>query len=293
MQINNRLQFGKLFSKMQFKGNGAEIGVQRGDFSAVIRDTWNAGKIHLIDRWSFVEDYIDVARLSYREQLNNYLYVVNRFAEDFSINIYRMDSTEAALHFPDHFFDWIYIDADHTYEGCKRDLNTWHPKLKKGGILCGHDFLDGDIPAGIFGVKTAVEEFIKDKNVRLFITQEEEWKSWYFVNDPSFDVDSVKIEDKIIETHFRDNDSVEKLLADAENLIEKENYEDAKKALNKILGMDAENIDAYNDLSVIAVLENNLNGAEILINKILQIDPSNEVAIGNYNYLIEIKNKQK
>ena len=53
-----------------------------------------------------------------REQLNNYLYVVNRFAEDFGVKIYRLDSVEATNHFPDDFFDWIYIDADHSYEGC-------------------------------------------------------------------------------------------------------------------------------------------------------------------------------
>ena len=50
-----------------------------------------------------------------------------------------------------------------------RDLNAWYPQIKKGGIFCGHDFLDGIIPAGNFGVKTAVEEFIKDKGIILLL----------------------------------------------------------------------------------------------------------------------------
>ncbi len=83
--------------------------------------------------------------------------MVTRFSENYNVKIYRTDSVEATNHFPDEYFDWIYIDADHSYEGCKRDLNAWYPKLKKGGMFCGHDFLDGEIPAGIFGVKSAVK----------------------------------------------------------------------------------------------------------------------------------------
>ena len=36
--------------------------------------------------------------------------------------------------------DVIFIDADHRYDAVWRDIVTWYPKLKKGGILCGHDF---------------------------------------------------------------------------------------------------------------------------------------------------------
>lgn len=35
--------------------------------------------------------------------------------------------------------DIIFIDADHTYEPCKKDIQLSIPKVKKGGILCGHD----------------------------------------------------------------------------------------------------------------------------------------------------------
>ena len=289
MQINNRLQFGKLFNKMNLKGHGAEIGVQRGDFSAVIRNTWNDGTLHLIDRWVYDENYDDVARLSYREQLNNYLYVVNRFAEDFGVKIYRLDSVEATNHFPDDFFDWIYIDADHSYEGCTRDLNAWYPKLKKGGIFCGHDFLDGIIPAGNFGVKTAVEEFIKDKGIILFVTtREEEWKSWYFVNDPSFDITRVVVEDGVVEKVNALEDSVKELLLKAESLIESGDYSNAKIFLDKILFNDPRNLNALIDLSVLEIQRSNHTEADILIQYILYIDPDNEIALGNYKYLIEL-----
>lgn len=290
MQISDRLQLGHLFNKMNFTGHGAEIGVQRGDFSSVIRNTWKKGNLHLIDRWSFEEDYIDVARLSYREQLNNYLYVVNRFAEDYSINIYRMDSVRASIHFPDGFFDWIYIDADHSYNGCRRDLETWYPKLKAGGIFCGHDYLDGLIPAGDFGVKSAVDEFAKEKGFKIYTTQEAEWKSWYFVNVPDFDGSSIELPDVDLKDELTSEETlVPQLLEIAEDLIEKGEYEKARTELGKILRIYPDNIDALNDTSVIMILENEFEKAEKTILRILELDSENEIALGNYSYLIENK----
>ena len=37
-------------------------------------------------------------------------------------------------------FDFIYIDADHSYEACKLDLESYWPKLKQGGIMMGDDY---------------------------------------------------------------------------------------------------------------------------------------------------------
>lgn len=284
MQITNRLDFGKLFTKLGYTGNGAEIGVQRGDFSAVIRNTWKNGTIHLIDRWKYEEDYVDVANISYREQLNNYLYVVTRFSENYDVKIYRTDSVEATNHFPDEYFDWIYIDADHSYEGCKRDLNAWYPKLKKGGMFCGHDFLDGEIPAGIFGVKSAVEEFLKEKDAQLFVTQEQEWKSWYFIKDNILDLSTIKLED---DAELEEETNMKKLLY-AESLIEQGDFTGARVQLTDILNEDAANVDVLNDLSVIEILEKNFEKAEQAILKVLAIDKTNEVALGNLNYLIQV-----
>lgn len=292
MKVKNRLEFGELFNKMGFTGNGAEIGVQRGDFSAVIRNTWKNGSIHLIDRWIYNEDYDDVARLSYREQLNNYLYVVNRFCEDFGMKIFRMDSVEATNHFPDQFFDWIYIDADHSYEGCKRDLKAWYRKLKNGGVFCGHDYLDGIIPAGYFGVKSAVDEFIKDKNVNLFITEEEEWKSWYFIKPGKTDENNSlpELTENVQEELSTEQEPKIVLISRAEELIENGDYQNATTFLNRILIQNPLDVDALNDLSVILILTQNYSEAEKKIQIVLGIDSANEIALGNLNYLIEQKN---
>ena len=51
------------------------------------------------------------------------------------------NSIEASTYFPDEYFDVVFIDAEHTYDAVKRDIETWLPKVKTGGILIGHDWL--------------------------------------------------------------------------------------------------------------------------------------------------------
>ena len=52
--------------------------------------------------------------------------------EDYSYNVVN--------NFKDNDYDFIYIDGSHTYESVKRDLELYLPKLKKGGIIGGHDY---------------------------------------------------------------------------------------------------------------------------------------------------------
>ena len=51
----------------------------------------------------------------------------------------KIDTVEAALLFEDGFFDFVFIDADHTTEAVLADIEAWKPKIKAGGYLCGHD----------------------------------------------------------------------------------------------------------------------------------------------------------
>eukprot|EP00758_Cryptobia_borreli_P017336 Tbor_TRINITY_DN6182_c4_g1::TRINITY_DN6182_c4_g1_i11::g.22020::m.22020 len=39
------------------------------------------------------------------------------------------------------YFDYIYVDARHDYKGVLDDISQWWPKLKKGGIMAGHDYV--------------------------------------------------------------------------------------------------------------------------------------------------------
>jgi predicted O-methyltransferase YrrM len=54
--------------------------------------------------------------------------------------------------------DLVFIDADHSYNGCRGDIIAYSPKVKSGGILSGHDI---DYP----GVNSAVKQYVKSFDV--------------------------------------------------------------------------------------------------------------------------------
>lgn len=56
------------------------------------------------------------------------------------ITVLKMLTQDAAGQLPADFFDLVFIDADHRYEGIKFDIVHYAPKVKPGGLLCGHDY---------------------------------------------------------------------------------------------------------------------------------------------------------
>ena len=86
------------------------------------------------------------------------------------VNPIRLTSTEASNLYADNSLDFVFIDANHSYEFIKDDIKHWYPKVKKGGILAGHDYWS-DWP----GVIQAVDEFISKNNYSLEINSECCW----------------------------------------------------------------------------------------------------------------------
>jgi predicted O-methyltransferase YrrM len=70
----------------------------------------------------------------------------------------RASSADACSNFADESLDWIFIDADHSYDAVCRDVRLWFPKLKYGGLLAGHDY-------GRVAVTRAVKTLFKSVHV--------------------------------------------------------------------------------------------------------------------------------
>jgi hypothetical protein len=148
-------------------GVGAEIGVFRGDFSEQILLHVRPHRLHLIDPWKFepAAEYersvYGRARAGGQSELDAiYRSVRERFDHEIQVGtvvIHRMPSEAAATSFADEYFDWVYIDGNHLYEFVMRDLESYYPKVKPGGLITGDDYgLKGWWKDG---VKLAVDEF--------------------------------------------------------------------------------------------------------------------------------------
>lgn len=149
----------------------AEIGVWRGDFSQKILDHLNPQKLYLIDPWKYEPDYGSSwygEKDKNQEFMDNiYSNVAERFKNDSKICIVRMSSAEAAKIFPDNYFNWIYLDANHTHLFVKQDLELFWPKIKNGGYLCGDDYSTNGWWKD--GVIKAVDEFVEINKLKLFV----------------------------------------------------------------------------------------------------------------------------
>ena len=163
---------------------GAEIGVQKGIFSKYILDTLKIKNLYLIDPWSHDTSgkYKDTANVIQKKQDLIYktaLYNTRSFSNK---TILRKTSLEASNEIENESLDFVYIDARHDYKSVKEDIDVWYPKVKKGGYVCGHDYLNGFINGSEFGVIKAVNEFIQENNIPRSCLKRtyEPWPSFYF-----------------------------------------------------------------------------------------------------------------
>lgn len=104
----------------------------------------------------------------------------NRFVGNKNVILVRKLSIEAAKDFEDGSLDWVYIDASHLYDEIKVDIEVWYPKVRSGGIVSGHDYLNICTPFGDFGVIKAVDEFFTRLNLKVFVTTER-YASWWVI----------------------------------------------------------------------------------------------------------------
>lgn len=145
----------------------AEIGVALGDFSEKILEIAQPQKLHLIDPWRHIKkaDYLgDENNTNDIEGEVRYQRVSTRFVDAAArgqVVIHRALSYEVVEKFPDEYFDWVYVDADHTYRGCLTDLELFDRKVKRNGFILGHDYTNETTALKFhFGVVDAVNEFV-------------------------------------------------------------------------------------------------------------------------------------
>lgn len=161
--------FGKKTIDSDSKIKFIEIGAYQGKSACYMAvEIINSGKnieFDVVDHWDDElclefhhmksESNIEENDLLYKKYLENIEPVKH------VINSVRMKSVEASKLYEDDTFDFIFLDASHFYEDVKDDLNAWFPKLKKGGIFAGHDYLED------CGVGPAVREFFTDRKIEV------------------------------------------------------------------------------------------------------------------------------
>lgn len=136
----HRNMFPSFLQALGKKGTIVEVGVAEGNFSHVMLTEWPYGYV-MVDAWRHLQGYDDPMNGHDSEHETRYemaKQVAARFGD--RVRIIRDDSVASASFFDDKSIDMVYIDGDHSYDGCTRDILAWFPKISSGGILAGHDY---------------------------------------------------------------------------------------------------------------------------------------------------------
>jgi glycosyltransferase involved in cell wall biosynthesis len=182
-EMRSRSEFGAFLNRRGLLGTGAEIGVENGAFARCVLDLWRGERMYLVDIWQKLEDYWDVTNAPTAEQAARMIRTVRNVSPFWEkVRVIQERSERAARLFDDNSLDWIYLDANHEYAHVLRDLAAWVPKVKAGGVVAGHDFIDdvltiGGVPT-VIGVKRAVREFFAGQEV---FTTEDRYPTWYLI----------------------------------------------------------------------------------------------------------------
>lgn len=139
----NYPDFYDFISKIEGYRVFVEIGVWRGNSISYLANKLRDKDVMLFavdlfedtpqykDNPELMEDVKVISQL-YNEQLieTNTRHMISDIKED---------STKAADRFLNNSIDFVFLDANHDYDWIKNDILAWLPKVRKGGIIAGHD----------------------------------------------------------------------------------------------------------------------------------------------------------
>ncbi len=159
----------------------AELGVFNGSFSERIKALLNPAKLYLVDIFDGVMGSGDVngENFHFINLKESFEQLSNRYSSDPKTQVVKSSTIDFLNSISDGYLDAVYIDADHSYDAVRQDLNLSFLKVKENGLIMGHDYEENEFP----GVVQAVAEFCKERNLVVSLRSEEKLPSFLIRKD--------------------------------------------------------------------------------------------------------------
>ena len=146
---------------------GVEIGVQYANNALSMLCNSPIKKLYLVDPYMQYKEYNSDKDGQWTDRFeqgdfNDMLSIAKNKVKHYSdkVEFIKELSENAADKIPDNL-DFVYIDGNHKREYVLKDLELYYPKVKKGGVIGGHDWHAG------MDVWKAVNDFIKKHDLVL------------------------------------------------------------------------------------------------------------------------------
>ena len=162
-----------IYKKIPKHSRCAEIGVYTGENSLNMLKIIQPKELVLIDPWIHDSDSLKANNTTesgnqQEDYGERYEFTKQRMKDKSNVRIIRGKSQEELEEFSENYFDFIYIDGDHSFEGVLSDLEVSFKKVKKLGIIAGDDYRTGE-NANVTQqtVARAVKHFVSNHPVKL------------------------------------------------------------------------------------------------------------------------------
>lgn len=173
---------GHMLNDLGFK-KAVELGVYKGKYTQTIATRAPNMELIGVDAWTTYDGYLDY--LPGDLETVGYPQAVARTSQYPNVKLVRGWSKDVAPTIPDGSLDYLFIDANHTYECCKEDIALWAPKVREGGIVMGHDYFDTNNHRRLkhlnFGVIRAVNEWVEGQGIKHLFLTADGYPAWFYV----------------------------------------------------------------------------------------------------------------
>jgi hypothetical protein len=167
---------------------GAEIGVARGEYSECLMNANPTMKLYGVDPHTTYGGYKDYALNSTMHKLRDEAHArLDRFPGYEFVEKFSMD---AVKDFEDESLDFVYIDANHDGPHVTEDVTEWAKKVRKGGVVSGHDYGRVRSLTDRYDVVNSVNRYAAENGIQLYIwglngklphTIRDNIRSWMFI----------------------------------------------------------------------------------------------------------------
>ncbi len=176
---HTREDLARLLKELEFK-TGAEIGVSSGNFSKILCENNTFTKLYCVDSWTTTKGYREEGKGEHT-MIKRYETAKAQLA-NYPCELIRKTSMEAVVSFQPNSLDFVYIDADHTFDYVMQDIIEWTKVVKPGGIVSGHDYRCFHHDEISEQVSKAVLMYAQIHTIKpVFVFNADHSSSWMFV----------------------------------------------------------------------------------------------------------------
>jgi len=149
-----------LFRELGFKV-GAEIGVANGRYSKWLCNGIPGLELNCVDPWLSYDEYVEHHDEAGQVILDQCFESAKERLKGYNCKFIRKSSMDAVKAFEDNSLDFVFIDANHSFQYVINDIAEWSKKVRPGGIVSGHDFWNSSESRYSLTYKPTPEEEMK------------------------------------------------------------------------------------------------------------------------------------